>query len=42
VNYSQAERVAAWQACTKACEELSDDFNEVLEKDQMAARLQML
>ncbi len=42
VNYAPAERIAAWRACTKACEALADDFNEVLEKDQLAARLQVL
>lgn len=42
VNYPEAERVAAWRACIKACEELADDFNEILEKDKLAARLQAL
>lgn len=42
VNYSQAERIAAWRACVMACEELSDEFNEVLEKDQLAGRLHAL
>lgn len=42
VNYAPAERIAAWRACTRACEALADDFNEVLEKDQLAARLQVL
>ncbi len=42
INYTEAERVAAWRACTRACEELADDFNEILEKDQLAARLQVL
>jgi hypothetical protein len=42
VNYSQQERVKAWRGCLKACEELADDFNEILEKDQLAARLQPL
>jgi hypothetical protein len=39
VNYSEVERVAAWKACTLACVQLADEFNEVLEKDQLAARL---
>ena len=42
VNYSPSERVVAWRACVKACEELADDFNEILQKDQLAARLQPL
>ncbi len=42
MNYTQAERVAAWRACTIACQQLADDFNELLEKDQLAACLQAL
>lgn len=42
VKYTPAERVKAWRACTVACERLADDFNEVLEKDQLAARLKAL
>jgi len=42
INYSPAERKSAWWACVKACEELADDFNEILEKDQLAAHLQPL
>ena len=42
VNYAPDERVRAWRACVAACEELADEFNEVLEKDQLAARLQPL
>ena len=42
VNFSPAERVKAWRDCTDACRRLADDFNEVLEKDQLAARLQAL
>jgi len=42
VNYSPTERVAAWRACTEACKELADDFNDVLETDQLAACLQTL
>lgn len=42
VNYSQAERVQAWRGCIDACQRLADDFNEVLEKDQLAAHLQAL
>jgi hypothetical protein len=28
--------------CVKACEEMADELNEILEKDQLAARLQAL
>ena len=42
VNYTPSERVAAWRECTVACKELADEFNEILEKDQLAACLQGL
>jgi hypothetical protein len=42
VNYTEAERIGTWRACIKMCEELADDFNEILAKDQLAARLQPL
>jgi hypothetical protein len=42
VNYSPTERIAAWRACTEACKEMADDFNEILDKDELAARLQAL
>ncbi|MCH8248876.1 MAG: patatin-like phospholipase family protein [Proteobacteria bacterium] len=42
LNYTRAERVAAWRECTRACEQLADEFSEILEKDQLAARLQPL
>ncbi len=42
VNYSPSERIRAWRACTRACQQLSDDFNEIMETDQLAARLQPL
>ena len=42
VNYTTDERIRNWRACIKACEELADDFNEILAKDQLAARLQPL
>jgi len=41
-NYSQSERQKAWRDCTLACEELADEFNEVLQRGQLAARLQAL
>jgi len=42
INLTPTERVAAWRACTVACRELADDFNEILEKNQLAAHLQAL
>lgn len=42
VNFSHDERIAAWRTCVNACQQLADEFNEVLEKDQLAARLQAL
>jgi hypothetical protein len=42
VNFSPTDRKAAWWACTRACEELADDLNDILEKDQLAAHLQAL
>ncbi len=42
VNYTPEERIKAWRGCISACEELADDFNEILERDQLAARLQPL
>ena len=42
VNFSPPERIAAWEACTEACRELADDFNEILAKEQLAAHLQPL
>ena len=42
VNYSPAERVRIWRQCVAACRELADEFLEVIEKDQLAARLEAL
>ena len=42
VNFTPAERVTAWRTCVAACEVLADEFNEVIEKEQLAARLQPL
>lgn len=42
VNFSPEERVAAWRTCVAACEALADEFNEVIEKEQLGARLQPL
>ncbi|MGI9232294.1 MAG: patatin-like phospholipase family protein [Woeseiaceae bacterium] len=41
-RYSPAERTRAWRGCVTACERLADEFNEVLVKDQLAARLKPL
>jgi len=42
LNYTQEERATAWRTCVDACTELADEFNEVMERDQLAARLQPL
>ncbi len=41
-NYSPAERVRVWKHCVSACRALADEFLEVIEKDQLAARLEPL
>lgn len=42
VNFTAEERKAAWWSCVSACERLADEFSEVIEKDQLAARLEGL
>lgn len=42
VNYRPAERVRIWKQCVAACEAMADEFAEVIEKDQLAARLEPL
>jgi len=42
VNYKPGERVSIWKQCVAACEALADEFAEVIEKDQLAARLEPL
>jgi hypothetical protein len=42
INYEPAERVRIWKQCVAACEALADEFSEVIEKDQLAARLEPL
>lgn len=42
VNYEPAERVRIWTQCVAACEAMADEFLEVMEKDQLAARLEPL
>ena len=41
-SYTPIERIRAWQDVVTECAALADEFNEVLEKDQLAARLQPL
>jgi len=41
-RYEPAERVRIWRQCVAMCERLADEFNEVIERDQIAARLQPL
>ncbi len=42
VNFERDERVRAWRTVVDMCDELADEFREVLEKDQLAARLEPL
>ncbi len=42
LNYQPAERERIWRDCVAACEAMADEFSEVLEKDQLAARLEPL
>ena len=42
LNLEPQERVRAWRTVVDMCDELADEFHEVLEKDQLAARLQPL
>ncbi|MBT8082141.1 MAG: patatin-like phospholipase family protein [Gammaproteobacteria bacterium] len=42
VNFAPAERVRAWRQCVAACDALADEFLEVVEKEQLAARLEPL
>lgn len=41
-SYSQQDRVVAWRKVVAECRALADEFAEVIEKDQLAARLQPL
>lgn len=41
-RYEPAERVRIWRQCVAMCERLADEFHEVIERDQLAARLQPL
>jgi hypothetical protein len=42
MNYTPIERIRAWQDVVTECAALADEFNEVIETDQLAARLQPL
>ena len=41
-SYTPAERVRIWKQCVAECRALADEFLEVMEKDQLAARLEPL
>jgi hypothetical protein len=41
-SYTPIERIRVWQNVVTECEALADEFNEVMETDQLAARLQPL
>ena len=41
-NYSPEERLRVWKHCVSSCRALADEFLEVIEKDQLAARLEPL
>jgi hypothetical protein len=41
-NYEPADRERIWRHCVDACRALADEFLEVFEKDQLAARLEPL
>lgn len=41
-NFDSAERVRIWTQCVSACRALADEFLDVIEKDQLAARLEPL
>ncbi len=42
VKLTPGERIVAWRACVKACEQMADEFSEVLETDSLATHLQAL
>ncbi len=42
INFEPRERVRTWRTVVDMCDELADEFHEVLEKDQLAARLEPL
>ncbi len=42
VNFAPAERERIWRQCVAACEAMAEEFVDVIEKDQLAARLEPL
>jgi hypothetical protein len=42
VDFEPAERERNWRTVVDMCDEMADEFHEVIEKDQLAARLQPL
>ena len=42
VNYEPGERVRVWKQCVDACAAMAEEFHDVIEKDQLAARLEPL
>ncbi len=42
VSYTTDERARIWRTCVQACERLADEFNEVIDKEQLPARLEPL
>lgn len=42
LNYEPAERVRIWKHCVSACQAMADEFLEVIEKEQLPARLEPL
>ena len=42
VKLTPDERVIAWRRCVKMCEQMADEFRDVIEKDQLAAHLKAL
>lgn len=42
INYTPQERVRVWRLCVSACEELADEFNEMMVSEQLAGHLDAL
>ena len=42
LNFEPGARVRAWRTVVDMCDELADEFHAVLEKGQLAARLEPL
>ena len=41
-NYEPSERIRIWRTVVSACEALAEEFNDVIEKGELAARLERL